>query len=110
MQKTARIIGIVSLVALSIGTAIGLLAFRSAHAQIGDQSIAKLIPLIEEVRQANGAYPTALKFKTEKVWGMFPGPQVQYRSDGTDCDIYYTQWPLGTHGFKCSKKAWYFGD
>ncbi len=108
MQKTTRIIGLVFLVALCAGAGTGLLAFRNAHAQMGDQAIAKLIPIIEQVHQANGAYPTTLKFKTEKVWGIFPGPELQYRSDGADCDIYYAQWPLGTHhGFRCVKQEWY---
>ncbi len=108
MGKIARTIALVFLVALCAAAVTGMLAFRKAHAEIGDQAIAKLIPLIEEVRRADGAYPTTLKFKTEKVWGRFPGPALQYHSDGTDCDIYYAQWPLGTHhGFRCSTQAWY---
>lgn len=107
MLKTAGIIGFIVLVLAGAG----LLAFRNAHEKLGDQSIAMLIPVVEQVKQASGAYPATLDFKPKKVWGIFPGPEVVYRSDGAECDLYYYQWPWGPHhGFKCSKKEWYFAE
>jgi hypothetical protein len=88
-----------------------LFAYSAGRDRAGMAATESILKVVAEKRQIEGEFPAHLEAFPTKVFGIFPGPEVRYIFQGSDCSVHFSHWPFGPKMVKnCGGGDWYFED
>ena len=97
--------------ALSALVYLALVGFAYSWSTVGDELVLQAIGSAEVAYEESGRYPQSLAVPESKVWGVFAGPDLTYRSDESGCQVMYWQWPWGPYkGKACNSGGWQYEE
>ena len=109
IKKFALIIFLFALVLCS------LFFYGSARDAQAERAIVDYVPLLEDFRTREGAYPDSLEILElvieNEVWGLLPGSKIEYIREEGEFYLYYIQYPIGPgYVYSSSTKSWTFDE
>jgi hypothetical protein len=86
---------------------VSFLAYQGAHDKAGEVTANELREWAMQHKSIAGMFPPAKSVHSPRILGFLPSPAVNYRPTGSNCIVYYSQWPLGPkYGLDCSTGRW----
>ena len=93
---------------LALAACFGLaLIYKSGHDRTGELAAIELRAWALQQRDSVGGLPAEKAVKVANVFGLLPGPSVNYQRIGADCIVYYNEWPFGPKRcIACASDEW----